>query len=74
MIKCDKKIDSFFERLLVEKILQKALGNDWNVRCSTPVGDAGSLRPRRLAEEAQVSPHGKRASWSGNRQSTYLYR
>jgi hypothetical protein len=25
------------------------------------VGDAGRLRPRRLAEEAQVSPHGKRA-------------
>ncbi len=35
--------------------------------CSTPVGDAGRLRPRRNErdEEAQVSPHGKRASCSG---------
>jgi len=27
----------------------------------TPMGDAGSLRPRRLAE-AQVTPHGKRST------------
>jgi len=33
--------------------------------CSTPMGDAGSLRPRRN-EEAQVTPHGKRTSCSGN--------
>jgi len=33
---------------------------------STPVGIAGRLRPRRLAEEAQLSPHGKRVAWSGN--------
>ncbi len=36
--------------------------------CSTPMGDAERLRPRRLAEEAQVSPHGKRESCSGNEQ------
>ncbi len=30
------------------------------------MGDAERLRPRRLAEEAQVSPHGKRESCSGN--------
>jgi len=30
------------------------------------VGIAGRLRPRRLAEEAQVPPHGKGASWSCN--------
>jgi len=32
-----------------------------------PVGDAGRLRPRRSDsdEEAQASPQGKRASWSG---------
>jgi hypothetical protein len=30
------------------------------------VGIAGRLRPRRLAEEAQLTPHGKGASWSYN--------
>jgi len=25
----------------------------------TPMGDAGNLRPRMLAEKAQVTPHGK---------------
>jgi hypothetical protein len=30
------------------------------------MGIAGRLRPRRLAEEAQASPHGKGASWSCN--------
>jgi hypothetical protein len=39
---------------------------DYNGRCETPVGIAGRLRPRRLAEEAQASPHGKGASWSCN--------
>ena len=39
-------------------------------RCETPVGKAGRLRPRRLDEEAQVSPHGKGATWSCN-QLTY---
>jgi len=33
--------------------------------CSTPVGVAGRLRPRRRAEEAQLTPHGKRVAWSG---------
>jgi hypothetical protein len=43
--------------------------------CSTPVGYAGRLRPRRNErdEEAQVSPHGKRAPCSGNQHDiTYL--
>ena len=30
------------------------------------MGVAGRVRPRRLAEEAQLTPHGKRASWNGN--------
>jgi hypothetical protein len=32
------------------------------------VGNAGRLRPHRSEcdEEAQLTPHGKRASWSGN--------
>jgi len=32
------------------------------------VGDAGRLRPHRSVcdEEAQLTPQGKRASWSGN--------
>jgi len=30
------------------------------------VGIAGRLRPRRLAEEAQLPPHGKGATWSCN--------
>jgi hypothetical protein len=36
------------------------------------VGIAGRLRPRRLAEEAQLTPHGKRATWSGNQLITFL--
>jgi hypothetical protein len=44
---------------------------DYNGRCETPVGIAGRLRPRRLAEEAQLTPHGKGASWSCN-QLTYF--
>jgi hypothetical protein len=32
---------------------------DYNGRCETPVGIAVRQRPRRLAEEAQASPHGK---------------
>jgi hypothetical protein len=42
---------------------------DYNGRCETPVGKAGRLRPRRLAEEAQLTPPpppGKGASWSCN--------
>jgi len=35
----------------------------------TPMGDAGNLRPRRLAEKAQVTPHGKRSTWNGNQHS-----
>jgi hypothetical protein len=36
--------------------------------CSTPMGYAGNLRLHRNErdEEAQVSPHGKRANCSGN--------
>jgi len=41
---------------------------DYNGRCETPVGIEGRLRPRRSDsdEEAQLTPYGKRASWSGN--------
>jgi len=36
--------------------------------CSTPEGGAGRLRPHRSDsdEEAQLTPLGKRAAWSGN--------
>jgi len=45
---------------------------DYSGRCETPVGIAGRLRPRRSDsdEEAQLTPHGKRATWSYN-QLTY---
>jgi hypothetical protein len=39
---------------------------DYNGRCKTPVGIAGRLRPCRLAEEAQLTPYGKGASWICN--------
>jgi len=41
---------------------------DYSGRCETPVGIAGRLRPRRSDsdEEAQLTPHGKGASWSCN--------
>jgi hypothetical protein len=41
---------------------------DYNGRCDTPVGIAGRLRPRRSDsdEEAQLTPQGKRVSWSCN--------
>jgi hypothetical protein len=41
---------------------------DYNGRCETPVGIAGRLRPRRSDsdEEAQLTPQGKRVSWSCN--------
>jgi len=38
------------------------------------MGLAGRLRPRRLAEEAQVSPHGKRAPCNGNNITLLLLR
>ncbi len=56
------------------KILHLYLGNDWNVRCETPVGKEGRARPHRRAEEAHLSLHGKGASWSVNRRSTYFKR
>jgi hypothetical protein len=40
---------------------------DYNGRCETPMGIAGRLRPRRSDsddEEAQLTPHGKGATWS----------
>jgi hypothetical protein len=52
--------------LLLLKFLILKIKVDYNGRCETPVGMAGRLRPRRLAEEAQLSPHGKGASWSCN--------
>jgi len=39
---------------------------DYNGRCETPVGITGRVRPRRLAEEAQLTPHGKGVTWSCN--------
>jgi hypothetical protein len=41
---------------------------DYSGRCETPLGIAGRLRPRRSVcdEEAQLSPHGKGATWSCN--------
>jgi len=38
------------------------------------VGVAGQVRPHRreCAEEAQRTPHGKRASCSGNQRNTFL--
>ena len=41
---------------------------DYNGRCETPVGIAGRLRPHRSVcdEEAQLTSHGKGASWSCN--------
>jgi len=42
---------------------------DYNGRCATPVGMAERRRPRRLAEEAQLTPHGKGATWSCNQLS-----
>ena len=36
------------------------------------MGVAGQVRPRRRAEEAHRTPHGKRASWSGNRRNPFL--
>ena len=50
-------------RLLILK-----LEVDFNGRCETPVGIAGRVRPRRSDsdEEAQLTPHGKGASWSCN--------
>ncbi len=41
----------------------------WSGRCETPMGVAGRVRPRRLAEEAQLTPHGKGASCNGNQHS-----
>jgi hypothetical protein len=57
----------FFLKALFKKIVAFEIFNfktevDYNGRCEAPVGITGRLRPRRLAEEAQASPHGKRAS------------
>uniref|UniRef100_UPI0038B3FA9C hypothetical protein n=1 Tax=Gottfriedia luciferensis TaxID=178774 RepID=UPI0038B3FA9C len=45
---------------------------DWSGRWETPMGVAGRVRPRRLAEEAQLTPHGKRASCNGNHQHSFF--
>ncbi len=55
-----------FIKILKFRIIQD---NDWSGRWETPMGVAGRVRPRRLAEEAQLTPHGKRASWNGNQPS-----
>jgi len=56
----------FTKIVLLLRFLILKIEVDYNGRCETPVGIAGRLRPRRLAEEAQLTPHGKRASWSCN--------
>ncbi|PGM54729.1 hypothetical protein CN946_14070 [Bacillus sp. AFS053548] len=63
-----------FKKCIGYKILQLYFGSDWNVRCETPVGKEGRVRPRRRAEEAHLSPHGKGVSWRGNQRSTYFIR
>jgi hypothetical protein len=57
---------SFLKRVLLLRLLILKTEVDYNGRFETPVGIAGRLRPRRLAEEAQLTPHGKRVSWSCN--------
>ncbi len=49
-----------YYRILSIEYLFKEI--DWSERCETPMGVVGRVRPRRLAEEAQLPPHGKRAS------------
>jgi hypothetical protein len=56
----------FSKRLLHLRFVTLKTEVDYNGRCETPVGIAGGLRPRRLAEEAQLTPHGKGASLSCN--------
>jgi hypothetical protein len=56
----------FSKRLLLLKFVTLKTEVDYHGRCETPVGIAGRRRPRRLAEEAQLTPHGKGASWSCN--------
>jgi hypothetical protein len=54
--------------LLLKFVTLKNREVDYKGRCETPVGIAGRLRPRRSDsdEEAQLTPHGKRATWSCN--------
>jgi hypothetical protein len=58
----------FSKRLLLLRFVTIKTEVDYNGRCETPVGIAGRLRPRRSVcdEEAQLTPHGKGASWSCN--------
>jgi hypothetical protein len=56
----------FSKKLLLLRFVTLKTEVDYNGRCETPVGLAGRLRPRRLAEEAQLTPHGKGVSWSCN--------
>jgi hypothetical protein len=57
--------------LLLLRLLILKTEVDYNRRCETPVGIAGRLRPRRSDsdEEAQLTPHGKGATWSCNQLS-----
>ena len=61
----------FFLKLLLLRFLILKAKVDYNGRCETPMGIAGKLRPRRSVcdEEAQLTPHGKRASCSCNQLS-----
>jgi len=58
----------FSKRLLLLRFVTLKTEVDSGGRCETPVGIAGRLRPRRSVsdEEAQLTPHGKGATWSCN--------
>jgi len=56
----------FFKKIDAFEIFNNRTEVDSGGRCETPVGIAGRLRPRRSDsdEEAQLTPHGKGATWS----------
>jgi hypothetical protein len=53
----------FSKKVFLLRLLILKIEVDYNGRCETPVGIAGSLRPSRSDsdEEAQLTPHGKGA-------------
>jgi hypothetical protein len=63
-IECGSFFRLISKRLMLLRYVTLKTEVDYNGRCETPVGKAGRLRPRRLAEEAQLTPKG--ASWSCN--------
>ncbi len=65
-------IVDFLQNTFLKKILCNLKTLNWSERWETPMGVAGRVRPRRLAEEAQLTPHGKRASCNGNHQHSFF--